>query len=402
MNIKKITPQKLAFIKNALRMNVPLVIIAKVCEVSTATIFKYTKGLRKDRVKELSRNDLWVEMLKFYAWSIADPKDFDLAIGQQKKMANALYNYLKLDIWIHYLNGILSVVNSFTSWSFEDDIPENHRVFFLAICAEERGKTKASSLIEKIVRTMHATHTYPSATHAFIPSKALEPFIDEFVREEKERTKFLITKECMNFLMNTIVPQMSPKNRDIIVLSFGLEDELPMEIPAVANRLRKSVNMVTNEKKRILRVLNSGLTNSGYFPNWNKVFKTMVAHCQVIEKLTEKVNRNDLETAALALPQHIKSDLDVCYLHNISLEQLKFLQRRLLDVDLSVRSYNCLKAYDIRRVWEILKYNRIELRKFRNFGKHSLREIEMLFEKQKIPFAPLDYAFTMYLEKSSN
>lgn len=46
------------------------------------------------------------------------------------------------------------------------------------------------------------------------------------------------------------------------------------------------------------------------------------------------------------------------------------------DLDLSLRSYNCLKRSDINTVGDILEYDVSELKKIRNFGKKSFAEVE--------------------------
>lgn len=53
----------------------------------------------------------------------------------------------------------------------------------------------------------------------------------------------------------------------------------------------------------------------------------------------------------------------------------------MAELGISVRSYNCLKAMDIKTVGEALQHTRLELMRARNFGRKSLAEIEdVLFE----------------------
>jgi DNA-directed RNA polymerase subunit alpha len=55
-------------------------------------------------------------------------------------------------------------------------------------------------------------------------------------------------------------------------------------------------------------------------------------------------------------------------------------------MDLSVRALNCLKAANIDTFADLVSHQRGELMKFRNFGKKSMNEIEMLIEKVKLNF----------------
>ena len=62
------------------------------------------------------------------------------------------------------------------------------------------------------------------------------------------------------------------------------------------------------------------------------------------------------------------------------------LMQKLSDQGLSVRAYNCLKAADIDTFADLVSYSRNELMKFRNFGRKSLNEIDLLIEKMKLNF----------------
>ena len=69
-----------------------------------------------------------------------------------------------------------------------------------------------------------------------------------------------------------------------------------------------------------------------------------------------------------------------------SLRMRHLLLTKLSDMGLSVRAYNCLKAADIDTFADLVSYSRNELMKFRNFGKKSLTEIDMLVERLKLSF----------------
>ncbi|HOF81064.1 MAG: DNA-directed RNA polymerase subunit alpha [Bacteroidales bacterium] len=62
------------------------------------------------------------------------------------------------------------------------------------------------------------------------------------------------------------------------------------------------------------------------------------------------------------------------------------LKTKLVDLNLSVRALNCLKAADIETLGELVTFNKNDLLKFRNFGKKSLAEIEELFESKNLEF----------------
>lgn len=68
------------------------------------------------------------------------------------------------------------------------------------------------------------------------------------------------------------------------------------------------------------------------------------------------------------------------------LHMRQLLKTKLVDMDLSVRALNCLKAADVETLGELVTYNRNDLLKFRNFGKKSLTELDDLLNNMNLTF----------------
>ncbi len=64
----------------------------------------------------------------------------------------------------------------------------------------------------------------------------------------------------------------------------------------------------------------------------------------------------------------------------------QLLKTKLVDMDLSVRALNCLKAADVETLGELVSYNKNDLLKFRNFGKKSLAELDQLVAAKNLEF----------------
>ena len=58
------------------------------------------------------------------------------------------------------------------------------------------------------------------------------------------------------------------------------------------------------------------------------------------------------------------------------LHMRQLLKTKLVDMNLSVRALNCLKAADVETLGDLVQYNKTDLLKFRNFGKKSLTELD--------------------------
>jgi len=69
-----------------------------------------------------------------------------------------------------------------------------------------------------------------------------------------------------------------------------------------------------------------------------------------------------------------------------SLHMRQLLKSRLVDLDLSVRALNCLKAADVDTLGDLVSYNKNDLLKFRNFGKKSLTELDDLVDNKGLTF----------------
>ena len=69
-----------------------------------------------------------------------------------------------------------------------------------------------------------------------------------------------------------------------------------------------------------------------------------------------------------------------------ALRMRQLLKTKLSDQDLSVRALNCLKAADVDTLGDLVKLNRNDLLKFRNFGKKSLTELDELLASLNLKF----------------
>ena len=69
-----------------------------------------------------------------------------------------------------------------------------------------------------------------------------------------------------------------------------------------------------------------------------------------------------------------------------SLHMRQLLKTKLIDMDLSVRALNCLKAAEVETLGDLVSFNKNDLMKFRNFGKKSLTELDELVHVKGLQF----------------
>merc|ERR1712157_84578 len=86
----------------------------------------------------------------------------------------------------------------------------------------------------------------------------------------------------------------------------------------------------------------------------------------------------------ITLDTEIKSETEE--FDETSLHMRQLLKTKLVDLDLSVRALNCLKAAEVDTLGDLVSYNKNDLMKFRNFGKKSLTELEELVSNKGLNF----------------
>ena len=153
-------------------------------------------------------------------------------------------------------------------------------------------------------------------------------------------------------------------------------DTLPIDsIFTPIKNVKYSTEDYRVEQKTDYEKLNLEITTDGSIkPNdaLNEAAKILIQHFMLFSD--DKMNFILEDTSA-------ENDLNEPELH---MRQL--LKTKLVDKDLSVRALNCLKAADVETIGDLVKLNRNELLKFRNFGKKSLTELDALLASLDLKF----------------
>jgi DNA-directed RNA polymerase subunit alpha len=64
----------------------------------------------------------------------------------------------------------------------------------------------------------------------------------------------------------------------------------------------------------------------------------------------------------------------------------KLLEKSVDELELSVRSSNCLRAAEIKNLGDLVQKSEVEMLKFRNFGRKSLKEIQDILSEMGLHF----------------
>lgn len=154
---------------------------------------------------------------------------------------------------------------------------------------------------------------------------------------------------------------------------FGL---LPIDsIHTPIKNVKYSVENYRVEQKTDYEKLNIEVTTDGSIhpkDALKEAAKILIHHFMLFSD--EKITLNMEENNATE-----EFDEDVLHMRQL-------LKTKLSDQDLSVRALNCLKAAEVETVGDLVRFNRNDLLKFRNFGKKSLTELDELLTSLNLKF----------------
>lgn len=108
----------------------------------------------------------------------------------------------------------------------------------------------------------------------------------------------------------------------------------------------------------------------------NKNFPIVVQSFQ--NRIKELERLNDIEDAPVSEYDYLLGDKGGTF--------TALMDTKVIDLNITVRSLNCLKAADIETLGDLIKYNKTDLLKFRNFGKKSMTELDDLLDSMNLHF----------------
>jgi DNA-directed RNA polymerase subunit alpha len=204
--------------------------------------------------------------------------------------------------------------------------------------------------------------------------------------------------------INKYLSNFQVLNTDIVICNMAPNVKLHMEIS-----IDKGRGYVPSEENKLLNApLGTVPIDSIFTPIKNVKFSVedyRVEQKTVYEKLVIEVTtdgsvnpKEALKEAAKILIHHFmlfsdeKITLDAEEkssseeFDESSLHMRQLLKTKLVDMDLSVRALNCLKAAEVETLAELVTFNKNDLLKFRNFGKKSLAELEELVKAKNLHF----------------
>lgn len=195
-------------------------------------------------------------------------------------------------------------------------------------------------------------------------------------------------------------------NPDLVICNMAKDVRLKMDLT-----LRKGRGYVPAEENEVEGSSFGVIAiDSIHTPIRNVMFKVdnyRVSQKTDYEMLTMEIKtdgsitpKDALHEAAVILMQHFKlfANKDSMVLPSEGSRKVEefdedvqtmrqLLMTQLVDLNLSVRALNCLKAADILIIGDLVKYSKADLLKIRNFGRKSLSELEEVVDKMGLTFS---------------
>ena len=305
---------------------------------------------------------------------------------------------------------IVNLPNQFQPFTIQTVIDEGNYAKFLVSPLERGfGITLGNALRRVLLSALPGASVYAvqieGVRHEFTAIKGCDEDVTAIILnlkdlvlkidDESADTKYLtldVHGPCTVKASDLVCPALvSVVNGDLEIAHLNAEGALKMTILVASGR-----GYVTSEQNKINRKIETvGVisTDSNYSPVKKVAYSvepTRVGHDSKFDALTLEVSTNGSCTPAEAVT--LASKLLINQLANFSLiesnkeykmvkeapkaEENKFQNMLIEELDLSVRSNNCLKRAGITTVMELTQRSEDEMMKVRNLGKKSLKEVK--------------------------
>lgn len=212
---------------------------------------------------------------------------------------------------------------------------------------------------------------------------------------EKELEKNLDDTRSAIHLLGKGVPAHLLNEIFSVIIEASGDDVLKEREKTILTMLLegKDVEFVAEEygltRSRIMQIVSKAvrkLATVKTFSELRREYKQLVfdnANFQnVIEALQNRIKKleriNNIDTAPVSEYDYLLGDKGGTF--------TALMNTPVYDLEISVRSLNCLKGADVDTLYDLVKCNKTDLMKFRNFGKKSLTELEDLLESLHLHF----------------
>ncbi|MGD0337916.1 MAG: DNA-directed RNA polymerase subunit alpha [Bacteroidota bacterium] len=272
-----------------------------------------------------------------------------------------------------------------------------------------------SSLPGAAITAFKVTSPNEQVLHEFSTIKGMKEDVTEMVLNLKEVRLKLINKKANRVVLQIKGPRVLTAgelqvvttdfeilNPDHYIASFNKEADFELEL-----RIGRGVGYVPSEENKVvdepvgvipIDAIYTPIKNVRYIIEPTRVGGTTDYEKLMLEIQTDgSITPDDALTyAGKILRDHIQLFINFDIEPETEKEEgvqdeetariRKILKTPVDELELSVRSHNCLRAANIRTIADLVRREESELLKFRNFGRKSLAELSAIIEEYGLTF----------------
>lgn len=264
------------------------------------------------------------------------------------------------------------------------------------------GNSLRRILLSSLPGTAISSVNIQGVLHEFSTIPGVKEDVSEIILNLKELCAVMYTDEPQQLILDVEGPcvitakdiktssDVNIVNEDLYIATLDKDAKLYMEMKMVKGRGYLSAEFNKTEDMPIGEIPIDSIFTPVSRVNF-QVEDTRIGESTSLERLTLEVwtdgtiNPTDaISLGAKILNEHLNLFLDLSESVNevkimVEKEEDKkerFLEMTIEELDLSVRSYNCLKRAGINTVNELAQKSEEEMMKVRNLGKKSLEEVQ--------------------------
>ena len=264
------------------------------------------------------------------------------------------------------------------------------------------GNSLRRILLSSLPGTAISSVNIQGVLHEFSTIPGVKEDVSEIILNLKELCAVMYTEEPQQLILDVEGPcivtakdiktssDVNIVNEDLYIATLDKDAKLYMEMKMVKGRGYLSAEFNKTEDMPIGEIPIDSIFTPVSRVNF-QVEDTRIGESTSLERLTLEVwtdgtiNPTDaISLGAKILNEHLNLFLDLSESVNevkimVEKEENKkerFLEMTIEELDLSVRSYNCLKRAGINTVNELAQKSEEEMMKVRNLGKKSLEEVQ--------------------------